>query len=91
MNGFHVNRPRGDSPASLEARQSNAAKDRLRPGKRLDGAHMQRHAPTGTRQRELVAMVREITGRASIGWKAAKKYCRRVERARRVRGLVVQS
>jgi hypothetical protein len=60
-----------------------AKKGRIRPGATLDGAHMQRHPPTGTRKREVVAMARALTGRPNIGWKAAKKFGKRIERRAR--------
>lgn len=78
--------PRGMNRRSFERRAAQRAKKgRIRPGATLDGAHMRRHAPTGTRKRELIALARKDTGRLSMGWKATVKYMKRLDRGEKAR------
>ena len=81
---YHVDRPRGMSPRAFARRQANSQRD---PIIGLRGVirtqpitNRNWHSKKRAAHRDLIAAAREMTGRSRMGWKATKKFARRLER-----------
>jgi hypothetical protein len=87
---YHVNRPSGFDARAFTRRADNRTRDRLLPGKSLDGVHLAppRRSKKRDMKRELVAQARRDTGRERMGWKATKKYMRRLDRIARIASTI---